>query len=231
MLRHLAILDTETTSLDPAAGHVVEGALALWSLEHRALVRARSWLVKAPLDAVAATQHVHGIPPALVEARGVPFDAVCKQVLDIASREADCFVAHHSAFDRAWFPLDVQNVAPWVCSCDDIAWPRPSTSRSLTAIALAHGVGVTRAHRALDDVLTLAALFDRVAESHDVEAMLVRAMRPKAIYEVADRTFSEERNALAKSAGFRWDAPTKSWRKSMAREDAGALPFAVKEVS
>lgn len=225
----LAIVDVETTSLDPSSGHVVEVALALYSVNHRSLVRARSWLCSAPAEAVAATQHVHGISPALVQTLGVPFATVADMVYKIASKEAGLFAAHNSDFDCAWFPRDVQDCRPWLDTCRDIDWPKPSTSRSLTAIALAHGVGVVRAHRALDDVLTLAALFERVAElGADIPALIERAMRPKVLVMVAETSFSEERNALAKAACFAFDRPTKTWRRRMAAADCAALPFATR---
>jgi DNA polymerase-3 subunit epsilon len=226
----LALIDVETTSLEPLTGHVIEVGLGLYSVEHRTLIRCRSWLCAAPAAEVAKTQAIHGIPPALVAARGVPFEEVAKQVHAIVTKEAALYVAHNADFDRAWFPLHVQNAAPWACSCNDIEWLRPSASRGLTALALAHGVGVVAAHRALDDVMTLARLFERAAEiGGDVPAMLAKAMRPKGTFVVAGTNFDEARNALAKAAGFRWEKP--HWMRRMAREDVTALPFAVREVA
>lgn len=240
MINTIALLDVETTSLDPATGHVVEVALALYSVEFRALIRARSWLCAAPPEEVAKTVHIHGIPPALVTARGVPFEEVAKQVGAIVTKEAQVFVAHLADFDRSWFPLHVQNAAPWVCSCNDIEWVRPSTSRALTAVALAHGVGVVAAHRALDDVMTLARLFERAAElGGDLQAMFARAMRPKVLV-VANTPKPWEMpagqweilKAQLQDAGFRFvEQPEKRWQRSIARDDIAALPFETREVA
>jgi DNA polymerase III subunit epsilon len=225
----LALLDVETTSLDPSSGHVVELAIGLFSIEHRSLVRSRSWLIAAPPDAVAETEHVHGIPPALVKARGGPFDAVCKMLHAIFMKEVDVVCCHNAAFDIAWLPPYLQKAKPVVCSCDDLVWPRPSTSRSLTALALAHGVGVLSAHRALDDVLTLARLFERAAElGADVEAMIRHGLRPKATF-VANVSYDDREKA--KAAGFRWEPKTKLWTRRMARDDVSALDFPVREVT
>ena len=230
----LALLDVETTGLSPETDHVVEVGLALYSVS-RGLIRSRSWLCSAPAEAVEKTQHIHGISPLVVEAYGVPFADVAKMVGAIVTKETQAFCAYNADFDRAWFPLFVQNAAPWICAMADCAWPRPSASRSLTSVALAHGIGVVRAHRALEDVLTLAALFDRAVElGADLPAMLARAMRPKARYEVADRSYSPERNAQAKAVGFRFDDKdpgNKRWIRSMATADVDALPFRVVAVS
>lgn len=222
-MKTIGIIDLETTSLDPTKGHVVEAALALFSVEHRCFIRARSWLIAAPPDEVAATQHIHGISPALVAARGVPFEEVCKQVHAIATKEVSVLCAHHAAFDRSWLPAFVQNVTPWFCTMD-FEWPKPSTSRALIALALAQGVGVTRAHRALDDVMTLSAMFERSAElGADLPALITRALRPK-VRVVADVPRSQ--NDTLKAHAFRWDPDRSQWWREMVREEVAALPFA-----
>lgn len=232
MIRNLLILDTETSSLDPTTGRLLEVATALWSVEHRSLVKVRSWIVRSETN---EAESVNGIPVALL--RDHPHASnvnMTNKWVQAWATEADCIVAHSSDFDRQWFGDAVQAL-PWACSCNDIEWPRPSTSRGLTALALAHGVGVVAAHRALDDVMTLVRLFERAAElGGNLEVMLTRALRPKALFEVADRGYSPERNALAKANGFRFDdkdAGNKRWIRSMAVEDAEKLPFAVQRVA
>jgi DNA polymerase-3 subunit epsilon len=112
---------------------------------------------------------------------------------------------------------------------DDVTWPRASTSQSLIAIALAHGVGVSHAHRALTDCDILARLLERVAETHDVEAMLVKAMRPKKKYRAM---VSFDTNQLAKERGFRWSPEEKIWWRKFVPEDVPGLqlPFELQEV-
>jgi DNA polymerase-3 subunit epsilon len=225
-MRPIAIIDTETTSTDPATGHLLEVALALWSVEERALVRARSWLVQGAETNEAIA--VNGIRPSLLR-HGGPREDIVRLVSNIVFKECSIIVSHNIEFDRKWLPeLDRYH---WVCSQDDIEWPRYSSSKGLTAVALAHGIGVVDAHRALADVLTVARLLERVAEIADLDAILAKAMRPRAVFEVAEKGFSEARNALAKESGFRWDAPTKSWRRRLALEDASTMPFAVRRVA
>lgn len=219
----ILILDTETTSLDPATGRLIEVAAAVYSVEHRSLVRARSWLIEGATNEAEA---VNGIAPALLS-HGIEEAAVMRQIHAIATKECEVIVAHNASFDRQWFEPSIQNLA-WACSCDDMEWPRKSTSRSLAALALAHGVGVVSAHRALDDVMTLVRMFERAAElGADVPAMIARALRPKAKYQAL---VSYDDREKAKAAGFRWDGATKTWTRTLAREDVAALPFQVREV-
>jgi DNA polymerase-3 subunit epsilon len=107
---------------------------------------------------------------------------------------------------------------------DDLAWPRGAGSKSLVALALAHGVGVSTAHRALTDCLLIAHTLERLPELGvvDVKAFLRRGLRPKAKFRAL---VSYETNSLAKAAGFRWEPNARMWTRTMAVEDVAGLPF------
>lgn len=221
-MNRVLILDTETSGLDPKSGHLLEVAVAQYSIAH-GLIRAHSWIVKAPSNEAYV---VNGIPVELVrDDHGAVDSRNLDKVLHSLCETSDAIVAHSAEFDRQWLP-DLER--PWICTCDDVTWPRQTTSKSLVAIALAHGVGVSSAHRALADVMTLVALFNRVRESHDLGAMLARGLRPKARF-VSLAPF--DRKDEVKAAGFRWDAAQKVWTRMMALEDASALPFEVRQES
>lgn len=225
-MKTILILDTETSSLDPTTGHLLEVATALWSVEHRSLVKARSWILRAASNEAEA---VNGIPTALVSSHPHATDMKLTESWVLGwAKEADAIVAH-GEFDRKWFGEQIQSLM-WIDSCDDIEWPRPSTSRSLVALALAHGVGVSYAHRALVDVMTLVQLFERAAEMTDVAAMLAKAARPRKTYRAH---VSYETNALAKERGFRWNPDRKMWVRRLAVEDATSKewPFKLEEVA
>lgn len=227
MISTIMIIDVETTSLDPATGQLLEVATALWSVEHRSLVKARSWILRAASNEAEA---VNGIPAALVQGYPHGLDMLATESLVQSwAKEADAIVAHGD-FDRKWFGGEQIQSCVWIDSCDDIEWPRASTSRSLVALALAHGVGVSHAHRALSDVMTLVQLFERAAEMTDVEAMLVKAARPRKTYRAH---VSYETNALAKERGFRWNPDRKMWVRRLAVEDATSKewPFKLEEVA
>lgn len=221
-MKTLLVVDTETSSLDPKTGHLLEVAAAVWSVEHRALVRARSWLVQAPANPAVA---VNGIPESLLP-RGAEAGDVMRQVYAVAIKECDAIIAHNADFDRAWFTPEIQRLT-WICSCDDIDWPRGASSRSLTALALAHGVGVADAHRALPDVLTMCRLLERAGELADLDLMLMRTQRPKARF-VAN--LPREKNDLLKEHRFRWDPHRREWWRRMFVEDSAELPFSVMKV-
>lgn len=224
-MNKIAILDTETSSLDPATGELLEVAIATYSIPHRSVIRVYSAIVQAKSNEAHA---INGISPALVSGPDAKSRLEVVEVVRAIARPCAVVVAHGAAFDRKWLPELAE--MRWACSMDDIEWPRKSGSKSLAGLALAHGVGVASAHRALDDVMTLARLFERVGETHDVEAMLTRAMRPKKRF-IAQVSY--DTNALAKERGFKWNPDTKTWWKDLVVADIPAmdLPFEIREVS
>ena len=220
-MKTVAIVDTETSGLDPKTGELLEVAVALWSFD-LGLIHAGSIPVRAESNAAEA---VNGIPLALVRDFGRSRDGLEVWLAGMTAG-ADAIVAHHSDFDRQWLPE--LHGRPWICTCNDVTWPEPVQSRSLTAIALAHGVGVVDAHRALTDVLTIVRLFGAVqARGHSVRDLLAAGLRPKATFKAI---VSYDDREKAKQAGFRWEGATKSWLRKMAVEDASKLPFKVQQM-
>lgn len=224
-MKLLGLIDTETTDLDPEKGRVIEIAMAIVEPERGQLVEAWSSLIGPAGDNAAA--EVNGIDPRLLT-HGRALDVVAGKV-GATGQLLECFVSHNTDFDRKWLPEHVRESAPWVCSCDEIEWPRKSTGRSLTQLALAHGLGVSHAHRALADVLLLARLFERAVEmGMSIPDAIARGLRPKARFVVAEKGYDEARNKVVKEAGFHWDAAKKEWVRTMAIDDAVKLPFKVR---
>jgi DNA polymerase-3 subunit epsilon len=219
---NVLILDTETTGVDPAKDKVVEVAAILYNLDHATVLEAFSSLCRADDN---AAQAINRIPAeALPDAqRGA---AVWDYVAKLLSG-AEVFVAHNAAFDRSFTPEHVRKVLPWICTMDDVEWPKRSkASPSLVALALDHDLGVAYAHRAMADCDLIARLFTRARElGADLHHLVERALRPKGEF-VAQVSYMDRE--LAKTAGFRWEPESKTWRRRMFLEDVGALPFKTK---
>lgn len=217
----ITILDCETTGLDPENDAVIEVAAILYSVEHRAILQQVSTLL--PVEANPA-EDINGIRPDL--ARMVADDlanAALEVVFEMACKSA-YLLAFNSDFDQQF--CDKENLfgglaKPWADAAT-ITYPRQSTKKDLVNIALANGVPIVNAHRALDDCRILAEVLGKVS---DLEAQLERAARPKATV-IAMVGYNDRH--LAKDAGFVWDSlVSKAWAKRMPLEDAEALPFPV----
>ena len=227
-LNSVLFLDCETGGLDPTKDRLIELGLVSWSIEHACVVKAWSALVQGPSNEAESANH---IPPKAL-ALGLPLPTVLDYARKVAAG-ADVIVAHNASFDRSFLP---ELSRPWVCSMEDLKWTDdPKGFASLVSLALNFGLGVSHAHRALTDCITLARLFERLVERGvDIRAFLAHGLRPKAVF----RSLAPfEDKDKVKSFGFHWaplpgeppDSKPTTWWKRMAVEDAGALPFRVQQ--
>lgn len=221
-MKNVLIFDVETTGLNPAFDTIIEVGCVLWSVEHRSILETYSCLLPAPGN--AAVIH-NGIPPAALQSAGEP--EIVWAVVEQVAQKADAVVAHNVPFDRGFVEaLGIRCLLdlPWICTIEDVAWPTES-KKGLVFIALAHGVGVCASHRAVEDCLLLARLFERVTDMGErLEVALVRSQRPKAHFVSLE---PYERREQVKAEGFKWYPEVKQWRRYMAVEDARKLPFQV----
>ncbi len=222
-MRTIAILDTETSGLEPG-DTCIEVAVILYSVTHATPIRVFSSLIGSDRNDAYS---INGIPPAMLMHAPAPAQVWSPVAKLIAM--TDAIVAHGAEFDARFVPVEATAGKPWICSCQDIAWPRQQKQgESLVKLALAHGLGVATAHRALADCDLLSRLLTRVAElGVDLVPLLERGLRPKATFQ-AMVPFDEKDKA--KAAGFSWEGETKRWLRTMAIEDAAALAFPTRDV-
>jgi DNA polymerase-3 subunit epsilon len=221
----LLLLDTETTALSPAEGQCLEVGAVLFHVPSRTVLSQVSFLLPAASNPAEA---INGIPAAATRLPQ-PWQAglACFEALVAAT---DAVLAHNAAFDRQWFGhgLLPALAKPWICSMDDIRWPPERHLRarpSLRDLALAYGVPVWAAHRALTDCTYLAQVFERCAE---LETLLQAALEPRQLYKAC---LSYDERHLAREAGFRWNEPVSgAWCRRLSQREVEALPFSVQPV-
>ena len=218
----LLIVDTETTGLTPAKGRCIEVGAVLFHVPSRAVLSQLSFLLPCSSN---PAERVNGIAAAVTRLEQ-PRDQFLA-CLEAMAAAADVLVAHNAAFERQWFgreelpPLQ----RPWLCSMEDIRWPAERHLRatpSVRDLALAYGVPVWAAHRALTDCIYIAQVFEREAQ---LEALLQQALLPRKLYRA--RLPYDQRH-LAKEAGFRWNEGVQgAWSKRLTEAERGLLPFEV----
>jgi DNA polymerase-3 subunit epsilon len=224
-MKNILIIDTETTGTDPADGAcVIEVAGILFDVGLRDVVAQCSFLLPSETN---DAEHINRIRPELTRSAPWLRMPMLKAFYRMA-RGADYAVAHNAEFDRKWFKshwlpeLGLQ----WICTMDDVRWPRNSKRGrpSVTSLALDYGVPVWSAHRALTDCVYLAEVMKR---EPDLTRLLIEALEPKKVY-VSLLPFEERQQC--KDAGFVWDqiAP-KAWAKKLRPCEAEQLGFPVCE--
>ena len=220
------ILDTETTGLSPEADQVLEVGAILFSVPQRAVLAQLSFLLPADQN---SAEPLNGISPASTQAVQ-PWQHSLQLLQQFAS-SAQLAVAHNAAFDRQWFGHgqlpDLQ--LPWLCTMEDIHWPAERLLRprpSVRDLALAYGIPVWAAHRALTDCIYLAQVFERCV---DLEQLISEGCVPRHLYRA--QVGYDDRH-LARDAGFRWNEPLHgAWSRRLSERQLEALDLPFKVVA
>jgi DNA polymerase-3 subunit epsilon len=221
----ILILDTETTSLSPKDGLCIEVGAVLFHVPSRSVLQQLSFLLPCPSNPAEA---INGLPAAVTRLPQ-PLEPAL-ELLMAQVRAAEAVVAHNAAFDRQWFGQGClpDLSLPWICSMEDIRWPAERQLKpkpSVRDLALAYGVPVWAAHRALTDCQYLVHVFERCT---DLEALLVGAQEPRQLYRA--RLSYAERH-LARDAGFRWNDPVAgAWSRRLSQKELESLSFEVMRV-
>ena len=221
----ILILDTETTSLSPQDGVCIEVGAVLFHVPSRSVLQQLSFLLPCPSN---PAQAINGLPAAVTRLPQ-PLEAAL-ELFQAQLSSAEAVVAHNAAFDRQWFGQGClpELPLPWICSMEDIRWPSERLLKpnpSVRDLALAYGVPVWAAHRALTDCLYLVHVLERC---EDLEALLVAAMEPRHLYR-ARLSYAERHQA--REAGFRWNLPVSgAWSRRLSQRELEALPFEVVRV-
>ena len=222
----LLILDTETTDLSPSNGECIEVGAILFSVAHRSVMTQVSFLLPCQTNPAEA---INGITAAVTRLHQPWREAL--QCFAAMVEHCDAVLAHNARFDQQWFgehgPLPAVH-KPWICSMEDIRWPAERQLRSHPSVrdlALAYGVPVWAAHRALTDCIYLAQVLERC---DDLDTLLLAALEPRQLFR-AKLSYSERHQA--KQAGFRWNDPVPgAWTRRLSEREARALPFPVQAI-
>jgi len=225
LLENILILDTETTGLDSDKDDCLEVGSILFNVESRSVLAQQSFLLPVQHN---NAENINKIPAEITRLSQPLFEAI--KYFESLVQVSDVIVAHNAEFDMKWFGLKKlpQIEKQWICSMDDITWPADRQLKprpSVRDLALAYGVPVWNAHRALTDCIYLAEVFKRCGE---LEKLLIRALEPKVLLRAE---ISYEKRHLARKAGFRWnDAIKGAWSRKMSRREIEKLEFPVHEV-
>lgn len=225
----LLVVDTETTGLDPETDHLIEFAAAFYAVEERVALWSASAIV--PTTNHNSIPEINGITDGMLDVPWSCGDALNALTDIIPHVGVTAICAHKAEFDRSFLdPFDVLPAGtPWVCTREDIAYPKAHGSFALAHLAVDHGLtfGAQR-HRALADVLLLC---DLLACVDDLEEQVKEALKPRALFQSL-QPFAQ--NQIAKDCGFRWNEETKRWLRKMPRDTAleptADRPFHIRKI-
>lgn len=219
----VAVVDVETTGLDPDSDRIVELAIRRirMTLDGRLveLGERRSWLEDPgrPLDSEVA--RLTGLTDTDLEGRRID-DRTAASIL----RTSDLVVAHNASFDRPFVERRLPQVAggAWACTCNDVDWAALGfEGRSLSHLMFQLGMFFD-GHRAASDVAALIAmLIHRLRDGRAVfEVLLEAARRETVLVDAVDAPFQAAR--VLRARGYRWNQRDRRWRREIGEEALGA---------
>lgn len=224
-LQNVLVVDTETTGLSPADSQVIEVGAILFNVPNKAVVTQLSFVLPCLFNPAEKVNHLSPVVTSLG-----PGPETALSLFQQLVHASDAIIAHNVDFDKQWFgigPLPEIH-KPWICTMSDVRWPKElglKNRPSVTALALAHGVPVWAAHRALTDCIYIAQVFERC---QDLENLLTSAQEPKSLYQAL---VSYDERHLAKDAGFAWNTDgSKTWTRKLTQSEVAELPFKTKRI-
>ena len=219
-VNNVTILDLETTGLDPEKDEVIEIGAILYSVENQAVLQQVSTLFPVSQNPQEHTNKIKAEATKSFNPFEIEYDY---KWLDDMVFQSDYLIAHNADFDKQWLITKGHDYSyrpyekNWLCTLNDFVWPHNHKPSNLITTALNHGIGVTKAHRALSDCQLIAELFDRTEDLQGLfELAFARANEPRYLV-IAQVSFDQK--DLAKSAGFHWNPDGKLWTKELRESD------------
>lgn len=219
--RCIAIVDLETTGLNPSEDAIIEIAILLAFVDEDGAVLGHfgplSWTEDPEVPLLPEITMLTGLTSQALGGTTIPD----KQVLGLLSR-ADLLVSHNAAFEMSFLERrypDLRGKA-WACSCKDIPWLKLGLDgRGQGHLLMQHGWTST-AHRAGPDTWALFVLLSEartgwlkgLARTH-LQRLLAAADRATTIVEARGAPYSKK-DAL-RARGYRWNARDKFWEKEL----------------
>lgn len=223
---NLLIIDIETSGLNLETDYPIECAAILFNVDSREILQSCSTLIYSSINSA------YNINKISVEALSSKYDSsTCLTTIGSMITQCNFIVSHNKDFDSHWFKkIGLDDLGKiWLCTAVDFKWPsargihqRPQ----LISLALAYEIPVWKVHRAINDCLYIAWIFEK--EDNLLE-IIEEAQKMRSLY-VAEITF-EEKN-IAKQAGFIWNRFVQNrWSCYLTEQEAKELPFKVSKVS
>lgn len=219
----LAIVDCETTGLNPAADRIIELAVMIVVVDEFGNVFGHkepvSWLEQPMFDLDPVITRISGITDKVLEGQRIDRDAALAML-----SSAELIVAHNAAFDLAFVEKLLPQVkdSAWACSCHEVDWAeRGYEGRALGWLLIQSGL-FTDTHRATSDVWALFALLTQPDMDGRTALQELVAASARSTFRIEATGSDIDDKEWLKRWGYTWDAGHKVWHKTISADAINA---------
>ena len=224
-VRRAAIIDTETTGMDPKEDRVIEIGIVVFEYgvetgEVGPVVGHLSALEDPGRPIPPETTAIHHITDEMV--RGKRFD---DEVITRLLSGVSLIIAHNASFDRPFLEnrMSLFKNLPWACSIRDVDWRNAGYGSSALEFLVYRSGFFYEGHRAEIDCRAVLAVLARPLGKTGRSALgelLEHARQPS--YRVAALDSPFELKDLLKTRGYRWNADAKVWVRDITDAERAA---------
>jgi len=210
----LAVVDTETTGLDPARDALLELAIVKMRIDAETGelldIEPPVFRLEDPGTPISdETEALTGLSDAILA--GQAFDDVA---IAAALSDVTFAAAHNGRFDSAFFRARFPGIVlPWACSCSEVTWADHGLggARSLYALLTRAGLFADCEHRAGPDAWATAMLLALPGQGGKTIAWHLWNRAKRATHRLsATRAPIAVKDSL-KAAGYRWSPVHRVW--------------------
>ncbi|MGL5839320.1 MAG: 3'-5' exonuclease [Sphingorhabdus sp.] len=214
--RRIAVVDSETSGLNPAAHEIIELAIMIVVVDaygrvvgHEAPV---SWLQQPEFSLDPEITRITGITNAMLEGQRIDRDAALAMLSGV-----ECILAHNAVFDREFAEklLPELRNSVWACTCRDIDWAQRGYEGRALGWLLNQAGMFSDTHRAAADVWALFTLLTLPDFDGATPLQMLLAYVDQSMVRIEATGSDFDDRKWLKQWGYSWNKSAKVWHKTI----------------